>query len=121
MSTKNYLYSRALLLLLGPSGYNHSSSSFLFSLQNKDKVAPFVANIKKDKENAAIYVARTYGPWFGNNDLLIDSYSNRNKRSYCNFGQVYQLPTGYFADSTGARDLLAGKYNFSTSEIEVFC
>ena len=79
-----------------------------------------MANIKQGKENAAMYPAPDYGPWFGANDILIFSNSNSNNKSYCEFGQVYQLPAGYFAKSTEARGLLAGEFTFLASEIEVF-
>lgn len=79
-----------------------------------------MAKIKQGKEYVAIHAAQTFGPWFGANDILIQSNSNGNKGSYCDFGQAYQLPAGYFAKSKEARALLAGEYNFSTSEIEVF-
>jgi hypothetical protein len=105
---------------LGREGWTHSTSSFLFSLRNKDNLAPFIAKIKQGKEERAVYCAKDYGPWFGNNDVLIWNNSNHNQQSYCEFGQTYQLPPGYFEKTGQARNLLAGEFQFLTSEIEVF-
>ena len=44
-----------------------SSSSFLFSLRNKDGLAPFIANIKQGKELHAIH--SSYGPIFGGGNI----------------------------------------------------
>ncbi len=109
-----------MLLLSGPNGYTYSNSSFLFSLRNKDNLAPFIANIKQGKEKTAMRPASGYGPWFGSNDILVYGNSNCNNSSYSDFGQSYQLPPGYVQGSEEAKSLLAGAYKFSTSEIEVF-
>ena len=101
-------------VILGREGHAYSNSSFLFSLRNKDNLAPFIANIKQGEEGKAIYRAQTFGPWFGNNDLLIWNNSTYNQKSYCNFGQAYQLPP------VPAKKLLAVEFKFLTSEIEVF-
>ena len=96
-----------------------SSSSFLFSLRNKDGLAPFIANIKQGKELHAIH--SSYGPIFGGgNDLRICNNSHQVSQSYSNFGSTYQLPTGYVYGSEQAKNLLAGQYYFLTTEIEVF-
>lgn len=108
-----------VVFILGHFGYTYSNSSFLFSLRNKDNVAPFVSNIKPDRRTTAIYVFRDYGPWFGCNDILIFSESNK-KSSYSNFGKAYQLPAGYSENLENAWNLLAGAERFLTSEIEVF-
>ena len=92
----------------------------MFSLRNKDNLAPFVANIMKGKENTALFPASNVGPWFGSNDIKIFGNSNCNQSSYSNFGNVYQPPPGYVQGSKEARNLLAGESKFSTSEIEVF-
>ncbi len=108
------------MLLLGRNVYTYSNSSFLFSLRNKDNLAPFVANIKQGMENKALRPARDYGSWFGSNDILVHGNSNSNNNSYSNFGKSYQLPPGYVQGTEEAKSLLAGEYKFSTSEIEVF-
>ena len=112
--------------LSGPAGCTYSNSSFLFSLRNKDNLAPFIANIKQGKENTALFPARGpwfgrwFGPWFGSDDILVSGNSNCNNNSFSNFGNVYQLPPGYVQGTEEAKCLLAGVHTFSTSEIEAF-
>ena len=107
--------------VLGGSAYKHSNSSFLFSLRNKDNLSPFIANIKQGQEQYAIYCYSGYGPVFaGGGDLLICNNPQANQSSYSNFGHRYQLPPGYVYGSEQAKNLLAGQYQFLTTEIEVF-
>ncbi|XP_028413817.1 protein PML-like [Dendronephthya gigantea] len=109
---------------LGITGnrYCQSTSSFLFSLRNKDNLAPFIANIKQGQERYAIYCSRAYGPVFGGgHDLFIHDKPQLNQSSAGNFGHTYQLPAGYvYASSEEAMNLLAGQPFFHTTEIEVF-
>ena len=99
----------------------HSNSSFLFSLRNKDNLAPYIANIKQGKEHHAIYCYFRGGPRFGGDyDLYICDNPQVNQSSYNMFGYTYQLPPGYVYDSEQAKNLLAGQYEFKTTEIEVF-
>jgi hypothetical protein len=61
-----------------------------------------------------------YGPIFaGGHDLCIFNNPQVNQ-SYSNFGKTYQLPPGYVYGSEPANNLLAGQYQFLTTEIEVF-
>ena len=51
-------------------GYSYSSSAFIFSLINKEGLAPFKSMVKNPKY--AIYKERSFGPIFGGgNDILI--------------------------------------------------
>ena len=104
----------------GNGVWKRSSSSFLFSLRNKDGLAPFIANIKQDNEKYAICCGSSYGPTFGGgNDLRI--YNNPQvSQAFSRFGHTYQLPTGYVYDSERANNFFAGQYQFLTTEIEVF-
>ena len=103
------------------NSYQNSSFSFLFSLRNKDGLAPFIANIKKGQKQNAIYCNPSYGPSFGGgHDLHICNNSHQVRQSCSNFGYSYQLPTGYVCGSEQAKNLLAGQYKFLTTEIEVF-
>ena len=102
------------------SSYKNSSSSFLFSLQNKDGVAPFIANIKQGQGQNAICCSSGYGPTFGGGHDLYICNNPQVNQSYSNFGSSYQLPTGYVYGREQARNLLAGQYRFLTTEIEVF-
>ena len=102
----------------GSGVWKRSNSSFLFSLRNKDGLAPFIANIKPGQEKYAIYCYSRYGPIFGGgHDLCICNNSHQVSQSNSYFGSSYQLPTGY--GSAQANDLLAGQYQFLTTEIEV--
>jgi hypothetical protein len=92
--------------------------SFLFSLRNKDNVAPFIANVKQGQEENAIRCHSDYGPRFGE-DLWIRN-NPQVSQSSSNFGRTYQLPPDYVCDSEQAKNLLAGQYSFLTTEIEVF-
>jgi hypothetical protein len=60
------------------------------------------------------------GPVFGAGyDVRI--YNNPQvNQSLSNFGYTYQLPPGYVYNSKQAKNLLAGQYQFLTTEIEVF-
>ena len=103
--------------ILGNNGWKRSNVSFLFSLQNNENIAPFIANLKRGKEGFAICCHPSYGPTFGSGyDIYIADNANYNQQSYSNFGNSYQ-------SSSGVRDyrtFLAGSYNFTPTEIEVF-
>ncbi len=95
----------------------------MFSLRNKDSLPPFKSSILK-VENAAI--ANTdYGALFGTGsiksglDLFISGHPP-TQECYSDFGHVYKLPDGYEKETDKAQCLLAGSFNFSPSEIEVF-
>ena len=117
---KYFIKLKSFLELLG-NAYKHSNSSFLFSLRNKDNLDPFIANIKQGQEQYAICCYSGYGPSFGGGyDLRICNNPQVNQSSYSNFGNTYQLPPGYVYKSEQARNLLAGQYQFTTTEIEIF-
>ncbi|XP_028395970.1 uncharacterized protein LOC114519975 isoform X2 [Dendronephthya gigantea] len=104
----------------GNVGYTNSKSSFIFSLRNKDNLAPFIANIKQREEGYAIYCKSSFGPTFGGGfDLRIVNNPQVNQ-SQSNFGYTYQLPSGCMPGSELANNLLAGQWKFLTTEIEVF-
>ena len=116
------LYSTLLINFIKFKGnsYQNSCSSFLFSLRNKDGLAPFIANIKQGHEGCAVYSYSSYGPTFGGgHDLHICNNPQANQ-SYSRFGYSYQLPSGYITDSKQANNPLAGQFQFLTTEIEVF-
>ena len=102
------------------NSYKNSSSSFLFSLRNKDDHAPFIANIKQGLELHAICCNSGYGPSFGGGHDLYICNNPQVNQSRSNFGHTYQLPTGYVCGSQQANNLLAGQYQFLITEIEVF-
>ena len=108
-SARKYFIKLQSLLEFLVNTYKQSNSSFLFSIRNKDNLAPFIANIKQG-----------YGPSFdGAHDLHICDNPHVNQ-SYSYFGHTYQLSPGYVQGSEQAKNLLAGQYQFKTTEIEVF-
>jgi hypothetical protein len=99
-------------------GYDQDQNSFLFSLVNNDNT-PIKMKINRNGQKA-IYCNPSFGPIFGSgHSFYISSDSNKNKDSYSNLGKTYQHPN-YEYGSNEAQSFLAGSYNFSTSEIEVF-
>ena len=96
--------------------WKHSNSTLLFSLRNKDGLAPFIANIKKGLEHQTLFCYFSYGPTFGEgHDLYICNNPHLVSKSYSNFGYSYRLPTGYVYGSEQAKNLLAGQYKFLTT------
>ena len=97
-------------------GYSYSSSAFIFSLINKEGLAPFKSMVKIPKY--AIYKVRSFGPIFGGgNDILISDNANINICSYTNFnGRYYSVPSRVH----NSRTILAGSYYFTPDEVEVF-
>ena len=106
--------------VLGGGVWKRSSSLFLFSLRNKDNLAPFIVNIKQGLEHCAIYCQSGYGPTFGGGLDLYICNSPQVNQSNSNIGNTYQLPPDYVYGSKQAKNLLAGQYQFLTTEIEVF-
>ena len=77
--------------------------------------------MKPDQEQEAICCYAGYGPSFGRGrDLYIGNNPHGNHKSLSNAGSTYQLPPGYVHGSEKAKNLLAGQYQFITTEIEVF-
>ena len=93
-----------------------TSKSFIFSLVDKEGLAPFKSMVKQAKSSDAIYCGPIYGPVFGLGDILIFDNASQNTHSYSNFGRYYSLPNGV----TDRHTILAGTNNFSPDEVEVF-
>ena len=101
-------------------GWKKSDVLFLFSLKNKDNVPPFKSPVYKNHEHA-ICSYPSYGPTFGGgHDLYISNDSHTNQQSCTNFGHSYQPPGGYYYGTPQTKSLLAGSYQFTPTEIEVF-
>ena len=98
------------------SGRNgHTTNAFIFSLNNKEGLDPFKSTVKMAQY--AIYMNPAYGPTFGaGHDIHIANNANSNTKSYANFGSYYSVPSGV----QDQRTILAGTYNFSPDEVEVF-
>ena len=93
-----------------------TSKSFIFSLVDKEGLAPFKSMVKHARSSNAIYCDPSYGPIFGSGDILIADNASQNTHSYTGFGRSYSLPNGV----TDRRTILAGTYTFSPDEVEVF-
>ena len=95
----------------------------MFSLKNKDNLRPFKSLILN--VNSAAISNPLYGALFGNGtvdsglDLFIPGDPTSSK-CYADLGNSYKLPEGYMKGTDEARNLLAGSFWFSPSEIEVF-
>jgi len=104
----------------GPSSivnYGSTSNAFIFSLRDKEGLAPFKSMVKKP--TYAIYRNSGQGPTFGHgNDIYIANNANSNTNSYTDFGQFndYSVPSGVQDQFT----ILAGTRYFSPDEVEVF-
>ena len=97
--------------------FKEDSNAFIFSFVN-DYSRPF--KLKINEKYKAVYCCIHFGPIFGLTEFQISSYSNTNMISFSNLrGATYQNQN-YRFNSYEARNLLAGSYNFCTSEIEVF-
>jgi len=107
--------------LASGNSYVTTSKSFIFSLVDKEKLAPFKCMVKQSRSSSAIFNIRLsnimLGPTFGAGyDIHIADNSNQNKNFYTNFGNSYSLPNGV----TDSCTILAGTYHFSPEEVEVF-
>ena len=110
--SKHYFY-----VITGSWQYRQAPGSFIFSLRNKENLAPFKAPLKDQNTPYAIYTENSYGPTFGNgHDIYISNDAASNTNSYTNFNAYYQAPSGVSSTST----ILAGTYQFQPSEVEVF-
>lgn len=85
---------------------------------------PFKCPIKDGRNDKAIHCEHTYGPVFGGggvgHDLSICPNANKKKSSASNLGNTYQPPPAYEPGTPQTKALLAGSYEFTPSEIEVF-
>ena len=93
-----------------------TSKSFIFSLVDKEGLAPFKSMVKQAKSSYAIYCWPSYGPVFGWGDILIADNASQNTHSHTDFGRCYSLPNGVTDQFT----ILAGTHYFSPDEVEVF-
>ena len=115
ISSQNVL---CLILLTGI--HISAPGSFLFSLRNKDNLAPFQAPLKNEDSVFAMYRIYGYGPTFGiGHDLYIANYAGSNIGSYPNFGATYNVPPGYTWALPNTLSLLAGSLHFSPSAVEI--
>ena len=91
------------------------ATAFIFSFINQEN-KPLV--MRNNNSGKAIYCSSIRGPVFGE-DFYIYSNSHKNNYSYSEISHCYTHPQ-YASGSNEAKSFLAGSYNFSTTEIEVF-
>ena len=110
-----------LRFFAGSSRYIRADSSFIFSFRNRDFLEPFKSPVHQNKAYA-IYTSYNNGPVFGanNHDIFIANNAIAGKSSYTNFGNTYKLPPGYSFNTHKAKHLLAGEFNFTPSDVEVY-
>ena len=106
-----------MFCLLEPSGgFAETPNAFVFSLNNFEKLAPFVSKVMPGKTKRAIYRHSYFGPVFGQ-DLVIQVDAERKSHSEARLGAYYSVP----ASVTDKLTILAGLRKFSPDEVEVFC
>ena len=103
------------VLLESSGGYAEAPNAFIFSLNNFEKLEPFVIKVKPGKEGKAIHGHSHYGPKFGN-DLVIYLDAKYMHDSEAALGTYYSVPA-----SGDKRTILKGPGQFfSPDEVEVF-
>ena len=97
------------------NGYRKTDRAFIYSLHNKEGLAPFKSMVKHDSQ--AIYMEMSHGPTFGGGfDIHIANNAGHNVHSYTNFGHSFLAPSDVEEKDT----VLAGTYYFTPDEVEVF-
>ena len=95
-------------------GWRSTPNSFIFSLRNKEGLAPFKSMVTNPSK--AIYRSSSYGPIFGWSDIRIANNATSNINSYTNFGHSYSVPSGVKYRGI----ILAGTYKFTPDDWEMF-
>ncbi|XP_078383156.1 uncharacterized protein LOC144665733 isoform X1 [Oculina patagonica] len=96
-------------------GYSSTSKAFIFSLRNKEGLTPFKSMVTTP--SSEIYRVSYRGPSFGHgHDIHIANDANSNTNSFTYFGSSYSVPSGV----QDKRTILAGTYNFTPDDWEVF-
>ena len=98
-------------MLESSGGYAETPNAFIFSLNNYERLAPFLTKVKPDYTGAAIERLKHHGPKFGA-DLIIPLYS----KSEASLGFYYSAPS-----SVNKANILKGPgLKFEPDEVEVF-
>jgi len=94
--------------------------NFLFSYSNKAKKPEIQLKSNNTNTQYSSNNNSGYGPTFGGgHDIYISNNCDSNSTSYSNVGYTYSLD-GYSYGSNDAKNFLAGSYNFTVTDIEVF-
>ena len=97
-----------------------ADGSFVFSFANRDHLAPFKSTIYQNAGHA-IYTNNGYGPTFGGgHDIYVANNANAGTASYTNLGYTYKPPSGYSYNTPKTKGLLAGIYNYTPNDVEVY-
>ena len=104
--------------LLESSGrYAKTSNAFIFSLNNSEKLAPFVSKVKPEKRGTAIDRRSDTGPKFGADLIIFLDAKSIVSRSRAVLGRSYSVPASV---KDGDKVLKGPGRNFSPDEVEVF-
>ena len=103
-------------MLESSGGYAKTPNAFIFSLNNFERVAPFLSKVKTGKTGSAIFRGSTVGPKFGS-DLVIYLNANKMKYSRAVLGWSYSVPDS--VEDKG-KVLKGPGPHFSPDEVEVF-
>lgn len=102
--------------ITGNGGGRQAPGSFIFSLRNKENLSPFKAELKDQNDQSAITASSHLCSVFGGgNDIYIPNNAAESM-IMTNFGVSYQAPSAVKSASA----VLAGSYQSTPSEIEVF-
>ena len=93
--------------------WGFTRKAFIFSISNNEELDPFVSEVRRP--DFAIYRASWCGPCFGD-DIEIGYDANSKSNSYARLGWYYPAPAAVQDPNT----ILAGTWNFSPDEVEVF-
>jgi len=103
------------------NNYSYDAASFIFSFVNSLK-RPLKFEHSGPNMNS-IYNSAGYCPTFGSgHDIHLCSNCNTSNGSYSNLGYSFPFTDcpGFSYNGESAKNLLAGSYNFTVSQIEVF-
>ena len=99
--------------------WNYDANAFIFSLRREGK--PNKQRLNVTQPEYAVYSNAMYGPTFGGGyDIYVSENSNSNEYSWSNLGNSYQIPNDLNYKGDKAQRVLAGSYNWQTTEIEVY-
>jgi len=102
--------------------YTISMENFLFSFKRAGdkKKKPVQCKSNSSNNSYSAYDGSNYGPTFGGgHDLYLCDNCNSTASSYSNLGYTY-LCDGVTYGQQNAKDFLAGAYNFTVAEYEVW-
>ena len=104
-------------MLESSGGETETPNAFIFSLNNFERLAPFVSKVKNGSTKVAIDRKSSNGPTFGQ-DLLIFLGAPSGGQSYTDFGNYYSVS----ASVKAKLGVILGYHQkiFSPDEVEVF-